>query len=276
MVQYAGTTRNSSSKAATVTSASNSTPSTTGVLTFTQLEQLWIRNGGNPSWAPFMAAVAQAESGGRVNAFNTNPTTGDTSVGLWQINFYGPLTSSRTAAYGPKTLLRRTPTANAMAAVSIFGTGANVNAWPDSFVQAWAASGAPVKPSTGVVQSIQARIRTLTGTGGNILTSGSTTAATTAASKTTQSTTQTLLGIGPFKFLTRRQARELIGGLLVFGGVIVMGVGIYVIVRTSSPVSAARAGIKAARGDVTGAAKTVRKSQKKRAAKKAEQEEQGS
>ena len=46
---------------------------------FAQLEKLWTDAGGPPEWAPTMAAVALAESGGRSDAKNPSGATG-----LWQ------------------------------------------------------------------------------------------------------------------------------------------------------------------------------------------------
>ena len=55
--------------------------------TYGQLEELWIKAGGNKALAPLMAAIALAESSGNPNA--TNPTDNggtQTSWGLWQIS----------------------------------------------------------------------------------------------------------------------------------------------------------------------------------------------
>jgi len=88
--------------------------------TFAQLEGLWINAGGSAAMAPTMAAIALAESGGNSAALNDNSGTGDYSVGLWQINYYGNLLSSRTAAFGSPSSLRDNPAAQAKAAVSIY------------------------------------------------------------------------------------------------------------------------------------------------------------
>lgn len=52
---------------------------------FAGLKQLWIANGGQKSLAPVMAAIALAESSGRMNAID-NDSNGSTDYGLWQIN----------------------------------------------------------------------------------------------------------------------------------------------------------------------------------------------
>jgi Lysozyme like domain len=53
-------------------------------MTYQEIEQEWINNGGNPLMAPIMAAIAMAESSG-----NPSNTTGDngTSYGLYQIHW---------------------------------------------------------------------------------------------------------------------------------------------------------------------------------------------
>lgn len=72
------------------------------VFSYSQLEQLWDQAGGNPSLAPLMAAIAEAESSG-----NSNATGGVGEKGLWQINpnawgslaTYDPLGNAKAAVY---------------------------------------------------------------------------------------------------------------------------------------------------------------------------------
>jgi len=92
-----------------------------------QLMNLWVRAGGNPAAAGTAAAIALAESGGRVNALN--PRAPDYSVGPWQINYYGRLGPERTRQFGSAQQLRSDPLANARAAVSISGGGRNFSPW---------------------------------------------------------------------------------------------------------------------------------------------------
>lgn len=75
------------------------------------LAQLWIEAGGNPALANTMAAIALAESSGRVDATNKN-SNGTTDYGLWQIN------SSHTQFDSQRLL--SDPLYNAQAAVSVF------------------------------------------------------------------------------------------------------------------------------------------------------------
>lgn len=53
--------------------------------TFRQLEEIWIGAGGDRTSAPYMAAIALAESGGNPSAEGHN-TNGTVDRGLWQIN----------------------------------------------------------------------------------------------------------------------------------------------------------------------------------------------
>ena len=78
--------------------------------------------------APVMAAIALAESGGNPRALNNNPATGDYSVGLWQINYFGNLAPSRTQRYGSPQQVTD-PIANAKAAVDLAQNGFGLGNW---------------------------------------------------------------------------------------------------------------------------------------------------
>lgn len=147
-------------------------------MSFSQIENLWISNGGSPGWAPLMAGIAIAESGGNTTAWNQTAATGDDSVGLWQINYYGSLYPSRNAAYGPPAALAADPNAQAKAAINLSGNGANLSPWKtDKAWNAWQAAGAPATPNSTTVQSWLANA----GVGGAAPGAG-TTAATSSAS----------------------------------------------------------------------------------------------
>lgn len=124
-----------------------------GQLSFSQIESLWINNGGSPGWAPLMAGIAIAESGGNTLALNNNPNTGDYSVGLWQINYFGSLLGPRSAEFGNPSQLQNSPNAQAKAAVSLFGSnGAGIGNWKgDPAYNAWVAAGMPQQPSASSV-----------------------------------------------------------------------------------------------------------------------------
>lgn len=105
-------------------------------LTRSQVFSLVQNNGGSPSEAGLLTAIAfgppggTAESSGNPTVINDTPSTGDYSVGLWQINFRGgvnmPVASSRTlggVSYTPSGL-QQDLNAQAQAALSILrGTG---------------------------------------------------------------------------------------------------------------------------------------------------------
>lgn len=58
-----------------------------GAYNSTQLQQLWVQNGGPAAVAPLMAAIALAESGGHPQSVNATDNNGtQTSWGLWQIS----------------------------------------------------------------------------------------------------------------------------------------------------------------------------------------------
>lgn len=114
---------------------------------------LWQTAGGDPGWAPFMAAVAYGESNWNSTAWNPDASTLDNSVGLWQINYFGSLAPSRTARYGAPAVLATDPLAQARAAVDIFGdNGAGIGAWANNpVVKIWKSAGAPQKPDAETV-----------------------------------------------------------------------------------------------------------------------------
>jgi hypothetical protein len=85
-----------------------------------QLQALWIKAGGDPRLAPTMAAIALAESSGNPVALNDNPSTGDYSVGPWQVNYFGNLRAGRTRAFGTPEQLMGNPLLDAKAAVAIY------------------------------------------------------------------------------------------------------------------------------------------------------------
>jgi len=66
-----------------------------------------LRQAGFPvSAAIMLTAIGGVESSWNVNAVNNTPATGDLSIGVWQINYYGDLLGPRTAEFGgPQELL---------------------------------------------------------------------------------------------------------------------------------------------------------------------------
>lgn len=84
-------------------------------MNFAQLEELWIAQGGNPAYAPLMAAIALAESTG-----DPTNTTGDggTSYGLYQIHW------TVHPQFNPWQLTD--PAYNTQAAIQLSGNGAGL------------------------------------------------------------------------------------------------------------------------------------------------------
>jgi Lysozyme like domain len=87
-----------------------------GQYSFAQLEALWVQAGGNPAVQAMAAAIAMAESGGKVNATDDD-SNGSQDRGLWQIN----------SSHGSQSVF--TPLKNAQAAVAISANGTNWSPW---------------------------------------------------------------------------------------------------------------------------------------------------
>lgn len=79
--------------------------------------------------ANILAAIAGAESSYDLSVVNDTPSTGDYSVGAWQINYYGSLYAGRVAQFGtPRHLARSTVDNQASAAHQI---------WAEQGLGAW-------------------------------------------------------------------------------------------------------------------------------------------
>lgn len=94
--------------------------------------KLLLDAGASPDQASILTAISGHEDpSGIINALNDNPSTGDYSVGEWQVNYYGNLLAGRTASYGSPTKLATDPLAQAKAAVAISGGpgGTNFSPW---------------------------------------------------------------------------------------------------------------------------------------------------
>lgn len=91
------------------------------VLTYAQLEGLWINNGGNKAVAPLAAAIAEAESSGRTDVTSANPD-GGVNVGLWQLDTKGKGSGHTVADL-------QNPATNAAVAVKGSTDGTDWSAW---------------------------------------------------------------------------------------------------------------------------------------------------
>lgn len=223
-------------------------------MNFQQLESIWIENGGNPRWAPLMAAVALAESGGNPEAaYNTTTHLSSTrgknpgkrgATGLWQLEW--PMWA-RAARATSRTQLY-TYNRNARVAIKAWNTGLGASNWDtptnpagqDPIIVQWKKAGAPRYPSPSQVHGYMKAAGI--GTGSTALTTqltagvlkGGTGPAGTGhtvpyTTKTVTRGTHTCVwhiggGVLGGCILNRGQVRALKGGLLVIaGGVIVFG-----------------------------------------------------
>jgi hypothetical protein len=169
-------------------------------MTFSQIEQTWIKAGGNPALAPTMAAIAEAESSGRPGVVQSGQPYSTTGWGLWQITPGNSVPSAGTNS----ALLN--PITNAKAAIAKLNSQ-GLRAWTtynDGAYRKYMPPGA----TTPAFRS-----------------GGTPSTATLSASKTT-STSSCLLSI-PFKgcILTKAEGKQIVGFLVVTagGGVIVVG-----------------------------------------------------
>lgn len=81
-----------------------------------------LYNAGFRGWPlVVMTAIGGQQSNWNPTALNNNPSTGDYSVGIWQINYFGDLLSSRTKSFGSPAYLRSTPQAQADATYQLAG-----------------------------------------------------------------------------------------------------------------------------------------------------------
>jgi hypothetical protein len=102
-----------------------------------------LSNAGFKGWPlVVMTALSGRESTWNPTALNNNPKTGDYSVGLFQINYFGDLLQSRTAEYGAPSTLLSNPQDQADAAYKMAGGNALTN------LQPWALT---ASPANGVV-----------------------------------------------------------------------------------------------------------------------------
>lgn len=181
-------------------------------LSYQALESLWTSNGGPAALAPTMAAIAIAESGGNPSSLNDNASTGDYSVGLWQINYYGSMMSGRTAQFGSPSALRASPTAQARAAVAIYN---------EQGLKAWS-----TYSSGAYRQYLNGADYTGSDSAGGASGGGSSGGVTPAA----DITQDCLIGFnlpvaGQTCIITQRQAQQTMGILLITGGALVGLVG---------------------------------------------------
>jgi hypothetical protein len=209
-------------------------PGTTGkTLGFGDIKTLWINNGGNPTYANIMAAIAIAESGGQTNVLNNTPGTGDYSVGLWQINYYNGLLADRTHEFGAPEALAQDPNAQAQAAIALMETSPKLTDWEgDAAWKAWNAAGSPVPWNPPASLTGGAAITGPQGSAGGSGSSGGSGSAGSGSTTTTTASSSScavnLPGVGPIGggcLITNSEIKALKGGLLLAAGGITFIVG---------------------------------------------------
>jgi hypothetical protein len=226
-------------------------------LTFDQIQALWVQNGGKPGWAPLAAAIAIAESGGNTASLNNTPATGDYSVGLWQINYFGSLLPGRTQSYGSPAALQSDPNAQAKAAIQLSGNGTNWGPWKtDAAWNKWVANGSPSQPTKATIAAWGA---SLGGAGGGTSETATAAGAATGPGSGGQAsgtgcnkpdpgkTDNKIFGIIGLSF-SKCQAKSVLGGLSVGMGGMLAVTGVIIIVAWGlGHTSAGRGAMQAAR-----------------------------
>lgn len=99
------------------------------------VQNLWIGNGGDPAKAVLASAVVFGAENPQGNAgiVNDTPETGDYSIGLWQINYYGGLYDAQVARFGSPEDFAADPNLQARAAIAMSQNGSNWQPWGPDF-----------------------------------------------------------------------------------------------------------------------------------------------
>lgn len=110
-----------------------------------------LSNAGFKGWPlVIMTALAGREASWNPTALNNNPNTGDYSVGLFQINYFGYLLKGRTAEYGAPSALLSNPQDQANAAYKLVGGNSLANLQPWALTSSPAAGVVPVGSTASI------------------------------------------------------------------------------------------------------------------------------
>lgn len=188
-----------------------------GNLSYAQLKAVWLSAAkgtkyDSNEWASLMAAIAEAESGGRPEAINPNDNGGtQSSWGLWQIS---------NGTHSPPAQNWNNPVVNADLAIRKL-QGQGLGAWGTYTSGAYRAflNGATTPDGTGI-------------SGGDAVTGATLTAAATGAACLWSIGGQHVnlfFGLGPsvpsYCVLTTSQARAVAGVSLMAGGLVLLAIG---------------------------------------------------
>lgn len=131
--------------AATGTPSPSAAPAASGAgetLSQTQVEQLWVQQGGPQDTAAFASRVAMAESGGRTAVTSANPD-GGTNVGLFQLD------TPRGVGAGYSVAQLQDPVTNTRITIMATNGGTDWTDWGDSVTAAVGYHYVPQLGSTG-------------------------------------------------------------------------------------------------------------------------------
>lgn len=123
-----------------------------GKVTPKQAYQALIAAGFNQSEAITLTAIGAVESGWNTTSLNPDSGTGDYSVGVWQINYFGSLYASRAPILGTPDELRGNLAAQARAARILFEESVHAN---ESGFQPWMPdiTSGKIDPYLGIAQA---------------------------------------------------------------------------------------------------------------------------
>lgn len=219
-------------------------------LSFGQLEQLWISNGGSPTWAPTMAAVALLESGGGYvqavagsspgSSPNTSTDINGGSYGLWQINgSHDGVIGAAPSAGGPvpssswvQSMFN--PNTNAQQARALLGNGSGIGNWTDAAAQAVIANGGTPLTASQAQEFASSHGYSVTSTGGSVSSGTAVTTSATTSGTTSGCNSSTYLINGlSFHFLNQCELKALKGGALAVGGSVLLVIAAALIIGRS-------------------------------------------
>jgi hypothetical protein len=228
-----------------------------------------LYNAGFRGWPlTVMTAIAGRESRWKPTALDNNASTGDYSVGLTQINYYGDLYNSRVASYGSPSSLSASPQAQANATFDLAGGNSlsGLGNWAlspspqNGTVPTPTSSGYDITPYLAQAATATAMVGTMgpapasqianenawpgtptsglvTPTSGGLLGQGVTASSSSGSSAASSSSGSSAgcnalgnISVFGYTLLTRCQTKGLLGGLAIAGGGALMIVGLSLIV----------------------------------------------
>lgn len=193
--------------------------------TYAQLMQIWTANGGSSTWAPMAAAVAMAESGG-----NSDSISKSNDYGLWQIN------------NGGQAMLD--PNANAKRAIAMSNNGATWKPWCTAYADGACGTkgGGYLGAGSPFMKYLNGSAGQIPGTGGAIgsspVTGDSGSGATLLSTKDNCLWSFHIPGASGDQCLFQAGwARAALGGIIIFGGAVILSIGLTLLAYQKMPES---------------------------------------